>query len=145
MKDALPSRPARSFWVISSIALAWNLLGVAAYLMHVMMTPESMAAMSEAERALYTSAPSWVTGAYAIAVFGGALASAGLLLRKAWSVPMFVVSFVAILAQMGYTLLVQNTIEVMGPAIVIMPLFIIAIGAYLILFSRRARANGTLS
>lgn len=145
MKDALTRSPPKSFWIIGGVALAWNLMGVGAYLMHVMMPPEALAEMSEAERALYTSAPAWVTGAYAIAVFGGTLGSVGLLLRKSWATAVFVVSFVGIVAQMGYSLLVQDTIEVMGPAVVVMPLVIIAIGAYLIWFSRNATKAGYLS
>ncbi|MDX1516714.1 MAG: hypothetical protein R3288_07735 [Woeseiaceae bacterium] len=144
MNESSTARPTTGFWVISGIALVWNLLGVAAYLMHVSLGPDDFAAMSEAEAALYTDAPSWVTGAYAIAVFGGALGCVGLLLRKAWALPVFVVSMVGILAQMGYSLLVQNTIEVMGASIVIMPLVIIAIGAYLIWFSQRSRSTGVL-
>lgn len=145
MKDALTRSPPKSFWIISSVALAWNLLGVGAYLMHVMMSPNALAEMSEAERALYTTAPAWVTGAYAIAVFGGTLGCAGLLLRKAWATPVLVVSLIGILAQMGYSLLIQNTIEVMGPGIVVMPLVIIAIGIYLIWFSRNAARAGHLA
>ena len=145
MKGVLPSSPPKSFWIVSGVALAWNLLGIGAYLMHVMMPPETLAAMGEAERALYTSAPSWVTGAYAIAVFGGTLGCVGLMLRKKWATPIFVVSLIAILAQMGYSLVVQDTIEVMGPAIVVMPLVIIAIGIYLVWFARKAQASGTLT
>ena len=144
MKDALPPSTPKSFWIISGIAFAWNLMGVAAYLMHVMMPPEALAEMSEADRALYTSAPSWVTGAYAIAVFGGALGCVGLLLRKTWATPVFIVSLAGILAQMGYSLLVQDTIEVMGIGIIVMPLVIIAIAIYLIWFSRNAAKAGIL-
>lgn len=145
MNDARALSPPKRFWIVSAIAFAWNLMGVAAYLMHVMMPPEALANMPEAERALYTTAPSWVTGAYAVAVFGGTLGCAGLLLRKAWAMPAFVVSLAGILAQMGYTLLVQNTIEVMGAGIVIMPLVIIAIAIYLIWFSREAAKSGYLA
>lgn len=144
MKDALPPSTPKSFWIISGIALAWNLMGVAAYLMHVMMPPEALAEMGEAERALYTTAPSWVTGAYAVAVFGGALGCVALLLRKRWATPVFVVSLVGVLAQMGYTLLVQNTIDVMGIGIIVMPLVIIAIAIYLVWFSRSAARAGHL-
>lgn len=145
MKDALTRSPPKSFWIISGIALAWNLMGVAAYLMHVMMPPEALTEMSEAERALYTGAPAWVTGAYAIAVFGGTLGSVGLLLRKTWATPVFVVSLIGILAQMGYSLLVQDTIEVKGASVVVMPLVIIAIGIYLVWFSRNATRVGHLN
>ena len=93
----------------------------------------------------YTGAPSWVTGAYAVAVFGGALASLALLLRKAWAVPLFVVSLLGILLQMGYSLLIADTIEAMGAGVVVMPLVVIAIGIYLVLFSRSAKARGVLN
>ena len=142
MNGAILSEPTRGFWIISGLALIWNLLGVMAYLMQVMMTPEALAAMGEAERALYADMPSWVTGAYAVAVFGGALGCIALLLRKAWSIPLFVVSLVGILLQMGYTLVVANTIEVMGAGIIVMPLFIILVAIYLIMFSRSSKAQG---
>lgn len=145
MNDSSTSGPTRSFWVVSAIALVWNLLGVTAYLMHVTLAPEDLAAMSEEQRALYTGAPAWVTGAYAIAVFAGTLGAVGLLLRKAWAVPVFVVSLIAIVLQMGYSLLMTNVIEVMGGTAVIMPLAVIAIGIFLVLFSRKAKAGGVLT
>lgn len=144
MKDALTRSTPRSFWIISGVALAWNLLGVATYLMHVTMPAAALAEMSEAERALYTGAPPWVTGVYAIAVFGGTLGAVGLLLRKTWATPVFVVSLAGILAQMGYTLLVQDTIAVKGGGVVVMPLIIIAIAVYLVWFSRSAARVGHL-
>ena len=144
MKDALPPSIPKSFWIISGAALAWNLFGVAMYLMHVMMSPEALAEMSEAERALFTEAPSWVTGAYAIAVFGGTLGCVGLLLKRTWATPIFVVSLIGILAQMGFSFLVQDTIAVRGVLSVIVPLVIIAIGIYLIWFSRNAAKAGIL-
>ena len=60
----------RSFWIISIVALVWNALGVMSYLMSVMMSPETLAAMPEEQRAMYETMPAWVTGAYAVAVFG---------------------------------------------------------------------------
>ena len=76
------STPTRGFWIISGLALVWNLLGVANYLMSVTMDPEVLAALPEAEQALYADIPAWVTSAFAIAVFSGTLASLALLLRK---------------------------------------------------------------
>ncbi len=142
MNGVILSEPTRGYWIISGLALAWNLLGVMAYLMQMTMTPETLAAMSEAERTLYADMPSWVTGAYAVAVFGGTLGCIALLLRKAWSIPLFALSLVGILLQMGYTLLVANTIEIMGASIVVMPLLIILFAVYLIMFSRSSKAQG---
>lgn len=144
MNDVIRDEPTRGYWIISIVALLWNLLGIMAYMMHVTLTAEDLAAMNEAERALYTGAPAWVTAAYAIAVFGGTLGCVGLLLRKSWAVAVFAVSLVAIIAQMGYSLLMTDLIEVMGASSVIMPLVVVAIGAYLLYFANNAKSTGIL-
>lgn len=145
MNDLIRDEPTRGYWIISIVALFWNLLGVMAYLMQVTLTEADFAAMSEAERALYTDLPTWVTAAYAIAVFSGVLASAALLLRKSFAVPLFAISLLAVLVQMAYSLLLSNTLEVLGMTALIMPLVVIAIGAYLLMFASNANKRGILS
>ena len=135
-------KPPRSFWIIASLALVWNAIGIMTYLMTVMMSPEALEALPEAERALYTDTPAWATGAYAIAVFGGTLACVALLLRKAWAVPLFVVSLVAILIQMVHALFMTSLLEVRGPSAVVLPLLIVLIAAYLVWYSRSAKKKG---
>ena len=135
----------RSFLIIGLIALVWNLFGVMSYIMHVTMSPEALAQMPEAERALYESSPAWVTGAFAIAVFSGVLGCVGLLLKKAWSAPVFLVSLVAIVLQFAYWLFMTASIEVHGVQAVIMPLLVTVIGVFLVWYSRDAKAKGWLS
>lgn len=53
-------------------ALIWNLPGCAAYLMDVMLTPEAVAKMTEAQQALYHARSVWSVGTTAIAVWFGA-------------------------------------------------------------------------
>lgn len=134
----------RSFLIISIVALLWNLMGVVFYLMQVTMSGDMMAGMPEAERALYESMPSWATGAFAIAVFGGVAASVGLLMKKAWCVPVFVVSLVAIIVQFGYWLFVTDSIAVIGNEVFLMPVMITAIAVFLLWYSRDARGRGWL-
>ena len=129
------NQPTRGFWVISAIALLWNLIGIMTYLMSVTISPEALAAMSEAERSLSSGTPAWVTSAYAISVFSGSAASVGLLLRKAWAVPVFVVSLVVILVQMGYGLFMTTMLEIRGATAAILPLLIIVVAVYLVWFS----------
>ena len=136
--------PSRQFWIISGVALVWNLLGIISYLMSFSMSPEALAAMTEAERALYTDIPAWVTSAYAIAVFGGTLGCVALLMRKAWAVPVFIVSLIAILLQMGYALFMTAMLEVNGATAAVMPLLIIAIAVYLVWFSSSSRQKGLI-
>jgi len=69
-----------SFWVISAVALIWNVMGVINYFMQ--MNADALATYPEAERAIVEGRPAWATGAFAIAVFGGAVGGLLLLLRK---------------------------------------------------------------
>ena len=135
----------RSFLIISVAALVWNLFGVMSYIMHVTISSEALAQLPEAERALYESSPAWVTGAFALAVFSGVLGCVGLLLKKAWSVPVFLVSLIAIVLQFTYWLFMTASIEVHGMQAVIMPLLVTAIGVFLVWYSRHAKNKGWLS
>jgi uncharacterized membrane protein (DUF2068 family) len=78
--------------IVAALALFWNLFGVWAYLATVGVIPaasmDDMAPM-----------PGWVTGAFAISVFAGALGCLGLLLLKRWAAWLLIVSLLAVLAQ----------------------------------------------
>jgi hypothetical protein len=145
MANAGTSDPTRGFWIIAVLALVWNVLGVATYLMQVTTGPEALADLPEAERLLLTNIPAWVTGAYAVGVFGGTLGALGLLLRKGWAVPVFFVSLMAILVQMGHALFLTNMLEVLGPTSAIMPNVIIVIAAFLLWYAHASKQKGLLS
>lgn len=137
--------PPRSFLIIGIVALLWNLMGVMSYIMQVTRSPTLFAGLSEAELAVYESMPSWVTGAFAIAVFGGTLACVGLVVKKAWCVPVFLVSLVAIIVQFGYWLFATDSIAVMGNQVFLMPALVTVVAVFLVWYSRGAKAKGWLS
>ena len=120
-------------------------MGVFAYLQEAYMTAEDLAALPIEEQALYENIPAWVTAAFALAVFGGALACILLLLRKKLATFVFIISFASILAQMTYNLLMSKAMEVYGPGGMIMPIMVIVIGAYLIWYSKKMDAQGILT
>ncbi|MEL7531873.1 MAG: hypothetical protein AAFN10_11220 [Bacteroidota bacterium] len=132
------------FWVVSSIALVWNLMGCFAYLGQAMMTEEMIAALPDAEQALYQNIPAWVTAAFAIAVWGGAAASLLLLLKRKIATPIFILSILGIIAQMSYNLFMSEALEVFGATGLIFPIMTLLIGLGLIYFSRFATQNGWL-
>ena len=134
--------PPRSFWIVSILALAWNLLGVVSYLMTVKMSP---AAMPEAERALYQDIPAWVTSSFAIAVFGGTLACILLLMRKRLATTLFLVSLLAILLQMGHAFFMTNMLAVRGAAGAALPVCVIVAALFLLWYSRGAQSRGWLN
>ena len=84
---------------VAILALLWNLLGASAYLMDVTMSPEAVAKLGAAERAMYASRPAWFVVAYASAVWFGVAGSVGLLLRKRWATPLFLLSLLGLIAQ----------------------------------------------
>ncbi len=138
-------KPPTWFWVVSVLALLWNLSGVVAYLSQAYMGVEDLEKMSQAERLLFESRPVWVTGAFALAVWGGALGCIALLLRKKWAVPILAISLVGILAQMSYVFFISNSFEVYGPGAMVMPIMVIVIGIVLVFFARKASAKQWLN
>lgn len=136
--------PTRGYWIISGLALVWNLIGIMTFVMTVTLSDAALAAMPEAERALYEGTPGWVTAAYAVAVFAGTAGCVGLLLRKAWATPTFVVSLIAIIGQMGHALLASSMLEVQGSGAAVLPIMLIAIAAGLVAFARSAGTKGWL-
>lgn len=133
------------FWVVSGVCLVWNLLGVMAYIQQVTLSPEALAAKPEAERLLLETTPAWATGAFAIAVFGGALGCLALLLKKKWASPLFIVSLAGILVQMFHAFFMSKSFEVFGPGVVIMPIMVILIAVFLVWFARMAKGKEWLS
>ena len=111
-------------------------MGVGAYLGQAFMSIENLEKMTQAERLLYESQPAWVTGAFAIAVWAGALGCLALLLRKKWARPLLLVSLIGIIGQMTYMFLMSNTLEVLGSNAMVMPIMIIVVGILLLLFAR---------
>ena len=130
-----------SFWVIGALALVWNVMGVMNFF--VQMNPGVLAAYRESERAMIESRPAWATIAFAIAVIGGALGCLLLLLRKSIAYHLFIASLIGVIVTMIHALGVGIDFtlnEILG--IILMPL---AVAAFLIWYSKRAKSKGWIS
>jgi hypothetical protein len=132
------------FWIISVLALVWNIMGVMAYIGQAFMTDEVLATLPKGEQNFYNNTPAWVTAAFAIAVFAGALGCIALLLRKKWASPLLLLSLIAVLAQTTYNFFLQDFVELSGNR-VIMPIMIIVVAIFLVWFSRNSKAKGLIS
>ncbi|KGI76875.1 hypothetical protein [Oleiagrimonas soli] len=93
------SRIPKWFVPVAVIALLWNLLGCAAYLMDVMLTSEDVAKLGAAEQAMYAARPAWAVAATATAVWFGAIGCLGLVLRRRWAMPVLVLSLLGVIVQ----------------------------------------------
>jgi len=146
MSDLLNGRPSLSFWIIGGAALIWNLFGLIVYVMQVGASPEELAAEFTAEQVEFMmSTPKWATSAFAIAVSAGVLGSLFLLLRKAWAVPMFVISLVAVLIQNVNSFVLNDVIGLFGTTPAIIQSAIVIVGVLLIWYSRGAKDKGWIS
>ena len=126
---------------LGAVALVWNVMGVINFFMQ--MNPDMLAAYRESERAIIEDRPAWATGAFAIAVFGGAAGCLLLLLRKPVAYFIFVASLSGVMLTMTHTLGVGIDFgpgEVLG--IILMPL---VMAAFLIWYSKLAMRKGWIS
>lgn len=129
------------FWVTSIIALLWYLMDMSAFFMRVLMTDDVIKAMPENQQHLYLHMPLWVNIVFAGEAFGGVLGCVGLLLRKKWALPLFVVSILGVLSQTFHVCFLSDAISTMGAPAVVMPLLAILIGTGVLVLAKSAIAK----
>ncbi len=139
--NAAPNRPKKLYW-ISAIALVWYASGILAFVGWVTMSPETLAQMPDAERALYETVSVYSTAAFAIAVHAGAIGCILLLLGKALARPLFRVSLMCVLLLYYRLYFVRNVTDVMGVGVVVVSAVVILISVFLIVFANYANRHG---
>jgi hypothetical protein len=135
--------PPRWYKPLCVILLSWNLLGCMAYLNDVTLKPEDVAKMPADMQAMYAARPMWAVAAFATAVWGGALGSLLLLLRKRAALPLLVASVVSLVFQ-NFGLFVLAGAGRTNPAAYIVQGLVFAIAVGLVVLARRATARGWL-
>lgn len=134
------NKPNTGFWVIAVVALIWNLMGVMAYLTRAFITDEMIAALPiENQAEFLVDYPSWYTGAFALAVFGGAFGSLFLLLKKKFAASLFLISAIGAIAQHVYLFM---NVEMKD---LVMPIMVIAVCVFLVWYSRDVTKKGWIS
>lgn len=120
-------------WVVGALAVLWNAFGCYDYVMSQIGGDEYLraAGMTDAHIAYFHSMPAWMTGVWAIGVWGGLLGGVLLLLRMKLAVWVFVASFAAYLLSLAYTYFMSG-----GGQFVTMPMMIMqgVIALFCILF-----------
>lgn len=133
-----------SFWLISVVALLWNIGGAINYLMQTNL--EFVATLPKTHRAIIEGRPLWATGGFAIGVFGGAFGCLLLLFRKSVAVYVFVASLVGVIVTMIHTANVANSkIEFSSVEIFVMMLLPIIVAAMLIWYTKHVQKKRWIS
>jgi len=142
---ATTTKPSTSFWVISILAIIWNLIGVIVYLGQAYMTDDMKALMTEEQLAIIENSPIWATAAFAIAVWFGLLGSILLTLRKKLSKSVLYISLLGVIVQLIYNFFMSNALEVYGTQGIIQPLITLAISLFLVSYAKQADKKDLLS
>jgi len=93
---------------------------------------------------MYENIPIWATAAFAIAVIAGTIGALGLLLRKKWAHPVFLVSLLGIVIQQIHIFFISGIMKNAEISTMIMPAMILLIAIFLLFFSKRMIRQGWL-
>lgn len=143
MNSAVAQKTHWSVWVVGGLSLIWHLMGCANYLWQATMSAEALTGMTAAQQAIITDRPAWATGAFAIAVFGGAIGSILLLLRKRLSLWFFLLALIGVIVSMIPVFGIVNSGVEFSMAERVMYLAMTPlVGAFLVWFTRLAIRRG---
>ena len=120
MSDAINSKPSTNFWIISGAALVWNLIGLVFYVGHVSITPEALAAMTEAHQEFLLTTPTW-------------------------AIPVFAISLAGIVVQDVDAFVLRDAYSILGVNSLIIPSMVFVIGVAILLYARVAKRCGWLN
>ncbi|MFD2828068.1 hypothetical protein ACFSYG_16440 [Leeuwenhoekiella polynyae] len=139
------TKPSKSFWIISIIAVIWNLMGIFAFMGQAFMSSTMLAELPAEQVELIRSTPQWLTGIFAIATVTGLIGSILLILRRKSATTLFFISVIGVLIQMGYSFFATEALQIYGVVQgLAMPLMVIIIAAYLYFFSKKSAKKGYL-
>jgi len=131
----------KSLKIIAILAILWNLMGVMSYIGQSLITSGQM----EGDDLMIMDYPTWVTAAYATAVFSGFIGSITLLMRKKISNLLFILSLVCVIAKSiyDYTIVDNEYFYTTGALVFSALIYLIAI--YLIMYSKKGMDKGWLN
>ena len=139
------TKASKSFWIISIIAVVWNLMGLFAFMSQAFVSSAMLAELPAEQANLIRNTPQWLTGIFAIATVTGLIGSILLILRKRYATTLFIISLVGVLIQMIYSIFGTKALQVYGVVQgLLMPLIVISIAIYLCLFSIKSTRKGYL-
>lgn len=151
MVDVTDNRPSVVYWVVSIVLLLWGLGGVSIYVAYFVETPAEFARTAEtaANRQAYADyvagIPAWAIAVGIAAAVTRLLGGIGLLLRRAWVLPVYIISTAFFLVALYRAFILADVARVMsGPHIAVEVVFL-ALGIFAIWFAHENRSKGVLT
>jgi len=148
--ETTDNRPTVLFWVISIALLLWGLGGASIYIAYFIETPEEFAETAEtaANRQAYAdyiaNIPFWAIAVGIIAAATRLLGAIGLLLRRAWALPLYIISVVFFLAALYRAFFLANVASVMSGVHITIELVFVALSIFAVWFAHANKSKGIL-
>lgn len=136
MSDELNGTPPISFYIVAGVFLFFNVTGLIFYYQQMTLTPQMLQGLDASTIAFLEATPVWATSGYAIAVNAGVVASIVLLLRKAWALPVYIVSFAGVLTQDFDAFVLRDAVGVWGSSAYYVPSVVLVMCLVEIWYSR---------
>lgn len=145
-QPAVRPRTPWHLWLVGALALLWNGYGCYDYVMTMTGGEDYLRAygMSQAQIDYFNAMPSWMTGVWAVGVWGAALGSILLLLRSKWAFHVFVISFAVFALSVVYTYGFTDGAAVNGAMGMIMSAVIAAACIFFIWYAWAMMKRGVL-
>ena len=145
MQQAVSARTPVHFWFVAVAALAWNAYGCFEYLMTMLRNPAFMAKVPADQLAYMNGLPAWLTGCWALGVWGGLAGSLLLLIRSRYAVWAFALSLFGAIVGLGYQkFMLSMPASMTTGAMAILPWVIVLFCAFLAWYASNAAKTGLL-
>jgi hypothetical protein len=133
-------------WFVGLLLLVWNAMSCFSHVMTLMQNAAYFRATGVTPEiaAYFAALPAWYVVTWTIGVWGGLLAAVGLLMRKSWAVWWLAASQLAMAVNSVATLLNPDAYEVLGNVGSIGAIAVIALGAFVVLYSMALKRRGVL-
>lgn len=143
-EDQAMTKPSRWFLPVVILALLWNLAGLAAVIADLRLSPAQIAALPAPQQALYAARPFWSVLASLLAVVGGTLGCALLLVRRKEAFELLAASLGGVVLQDLGIFVVAGGAKVAGPVPFVLQGLVLLIAVGLLLLARSAARRSWL-
>jgi hypothetical protein len=142
----MTSRTPWHLWLVGTIAVLFNAIGVYDYVMTMTQGSAYLAGagMTADQIAHYMDMPLWMRVAWTVGVWGAFLASVLLLLRNRLTPMVFAISLAAFLVSLVYTYVLTNGGEILGARMAITSAVITALLLFFLWYSWTMKKRGVL-
>ena len=150
MQDTADRRPTLLFWIVSLALLLWGFGGATIYIAYFIESSTEFAETAEiaANREAYAdyieNIPAWVIAVGIIAAVARLLGALGLLLRRAWALPFYVLSLISFLAALYRAFVLADVASVMSASHIATEVTFLSLSVFAIWFARANKKRGVL-